>query len=81
MKGASGERERTSRPALSLRPHRLKPVPAALFLSSRRRLHGAPPRNPLLAGGVRQSTQEIAVAGKRRAEADEIAAMQLVERA
>jgi len=28
--------------ALSLGPHRLKPVPAALFLSSRRRLHGAP---------------------------------------
>jgi hypothetical protein len=36
MKGASGERERTSRPALSLGPHRLKPVPAALSLSALR---------------------------------------------
>jgi hypothetical protein len=36
MKGASGERERASRPALSLGPYRLKPVPAALFLSASR---------------------------------------------
>jgi hypothetical protein len=36
MKGASGERERASRPALSLGLHRLKPVPADLFLSALR---------------------------------------------
>jgi hypothetical protein len=33
MKGASGEREWASRPALALGPDRLKPVPAALSLS------------------------------------------------
>ena len=35
MKGASGERERASRPALSLGPHRLKSLPAVLSLSAR----------------------------------------------
>ncbi len=35
MEKTLGERERASRTALSLGPHRLKPVPAVLSLSSR----------------------------------------------
>jgi hypothetical protein len=40
----------------------------------------APPRDPLVARGAREPQQQIAMTAKRRAEADEIAAPQLVER-
>src|SRR6185437_13692694 len=63
------------------RPDRLKPVPAVLSLSSRRRLHGAPPRDARVVRRVREPQQQIAVAGPRRAEADEIAPAKLIERA
>ena len=52
MKETSGERERAEPPGALSRPDRLKPVPADLSLSSRRRLHGAPPRDPRVARGV-----------------------------
>ncbi len=81
MKETSGERERAEPPGALSRPDRLKPVPADLSLSSRRRLHGAPPRDARVARGIREPQQQIAVAGPRRAEADEIAAAKLVERA
>src|ERR1700741_5179493 len=81
MEETSGERERAEPPGALSRPDRLKPVPAVLSLSSRRRLHGAPPRDARLARGVREPQQQIAGAGPRRAEADEIAPAKLVERA
>ncbi len=72
----------TGEPAGALSgPHRLKPVPAKLSLSSRRCLHSAPPRDALRARRVGEPQQQIAVAWTRRAEADEIAAAKLVERA
>jgi hypothetical protein len=54
MKETSGERERAEPPGALSRPDRLKPVPAVLSLSSRRRLHGAPPRDTRVARGVRE---------------------------
>src|SRR5437764_14920095 len=81
MKETSGERGRAEPPGSLSRPDRLKPVPAVLSLSSRRRLHGTPPRDARVARGVREPQQQIAVAGPRRAEADEIAPAKLVERA
>jgi hypothetical protein len=41
----------------------------------------APPRDPVVAGCVGKPQQQIAVACERRAEADEVMAVQLVERA
>src|SRR5574337_950331 len=69
MKGASGERERASRPVALSRtaPAQTRP--------------GPPPRDPLVAAGIGQPTQEIAMARKRRAETDEVATAQLVEHA
>jgi len=85
-----------SRRALS-RPRRLKPVPAALFLSrpddadsatpaliSARGLAASPyPMVDLttFAGCIGKPQQQIAMACERRAEADEIMAAQFVERA
>jgi hypothetical protein len=40
----------------------------------------APPRDPLVAPGVGEPQQQIAMTGERRAEANEVAAAQLVER-
>jgi hypothetical protein len=39
-----------------------------------------PPGDPLVAGGVGEPQQQIAMTGARHAEADEIAAPQFVER-
>ena len=54
MKGTSGERERAEPPGALSRPDQLKPVPADLSLSSRCSLHGAPPRDSLVARGIRE---------------------------
>ncbi len=40
----------------------------------------APPRDPLVARGAREPQQQIDMTGDRRADADEIAVAQLVER-
>jgi hypothetical protein len=48
---------------------------------ARRPDEAAPPCDPLVARGVREPQQQIAMARERRAEADEIAPSQLVERA
>jgi hypothetical protein len=77
----SGERDAGEPTGALSGPCRLKPFPAELSLSSRRRLHAAPPRDARVAGRVREPKQQIAVAWQRRAEADEIATAQLVERA
>ena len=74
-----GEREGPNRQALS-RPDRLKPVPAGLSLSSRRGLHRARPRDARFASRICKPQQEITVTQPRRAEADEIAAGEPVER-
>ena len=63
MKETSGERERAEPPGALSRPDRLKPVPAVLSLSSRRRLHGAPPRDArvVLARSMTKSTMPLQV--------------------
>jgi hypothetical protein len=81
MKETSGELNGPSRRTLSLDHDRLKPVPADLSLSSRCRLRGAPPYDARLARCIREPQQQIAVAGARRVEADEIATAELIERA
>jgi hypothetical protein len=45
-----------------------------------RRDQAVPPRDPLVARGVCEPKQQIPMTGERRAEADEVAAAQLVER-
>src|SRR5579871_4279992 len=60
-------------------PRRLKPFPAPLCLSSRG-FQRTPPRDALLAGGVGEPQQEIAMARARRAEAYEIKPPQFIER-
>src|ERR1700730_5855373 len=62
MKGTSGERERAEPPGALSRPERLKPVPADLSLSSRRGLHGAPPRDARVPRRLREPQQQIAAA-------------------
>ena len=81
MKGTSGEPGGDRAAGALSRPDRLNPVPAKLSLSRRRCLHGASPRDALLPRRVREPQQQIAVARPGRAEADEIAAAQLIERA
>src|SRR5579872_3305885 len=76
MKETSGERERAELPGALSRPDRLKPVPAVLSLSSRRRLDGAPPRDARFPRRIREPQQQIAVAEPRRAEANEVTTAQ-----
>src|ERR1700730_6056364 len=77
------ERIEPSRPrALIACRARPPPGPALPLISaSCRGLDRAPPRDALLARGVGEPQQEIAVARVRRAEADEIVPAQFVERA